>query len=117
VVSSSSTVDEVLSSIVVDVAPLRLVEDELSSTLVDDPLSSRLVDVLGVVVLVAESSDPLAHAIPATSNVAATTPPTVATVLFCMLNLLGFRTVQSMRETPSSGPQKTVKELLRLVSR
>jgi hypothetical protein len=94
-----------------------LVDDELSSIVVDDPLSSTLVDVLGVVALVGESSAPLAQAIPATSNIAATTPPTVAAVLFCMLSLLGFRTVQSMRETQSSGPQKTVKELLRVVNR
>jgi hypothetical protein len=102
---------------VVEVDPFKLVEDELSSMLVDDPLSSRLLELFGVVVLVAESSDPLAHAIPAMSKVAATKPPIVATVLFCMLNLLGFRTVQSMRETSLSGPQKTVKEVLRVLSR
>jgi hypothetical protein len=103
----SSIVDEVLSSMVVGVlglarevavCPLRLVEAELSSTLVDDPLSSRLVDVLGVVVLVGESSEPLAHAIPTMSKITAMAPPIVAVVFFDMLNLLGLCVVQACDE-------------------
>jgi hypothetical protein len=105
-------VDEVLSSIVVEVLTFALEDEELSSTLVEvwslklvdaerlaaldeEPLASRLVDVLGAVELLGESSAPLAHAIPAMSRVAATTPPIVAAVLFGMMNLLGFWTVQA----------------------